>query len=385
MNEFSVGLFNDSFPPAIDGVAQTVKNYAVHLSRRDCDVTVVTPKYKEAVDNYDFDVYRYPSIPTGNLIGYRAGIPFDPVTVRDLRNKKFDLMHIHAPFVSSVLVEVLNHRPRVPTVLTYHTKFDQDIEKRVPISSARKAVISFVRRNVNAVDEVWVVTGASVQALRDIGYEGECRVMENGTDFSKGAASPARVAALREQYGLREDVPTFLFVGRMMWYKNIKLILDSLKILHQGGLAFRAVFVGDGYDAPAIQEYASVCGLSEKTIFTGAVRDREQLRVFYSAADLFLFPSTYDTSGIVVKEAAACDCPSLLVRGSCASEGAVHNVSALLTEEDAQNCADVIAAACYKKGFLKEIGIRAGKDLYLSWEDAVGRAYDRYREILGRT
>ena len=145
------------------------------------------------------------------------------------------------------------------------------------------------------------------------------------------------------------------------------------------------MFVGDGYDALAIRAYAEDCGLAEKTIFTGAVHDREQLRVFYSISDLFLFPSTYDTSGIVVKEAAACDCPSLLVRGSCASEGAVHNVSALLAEEEAQDCADVIAAACYKKGFLKEIGVRAGKDLYLSWEDAVGRAYDRYREILGRT
>lgn len=385
MSEFSIGLFNDSFPPAIDGVAQTVKNYALNLSKRDCDVTVVTPRYKEAVDNYDFEVYRYPSIPTGNLIGYRAGVPFGPITQHELRKKQFDLMHIHSPFVSSVLVSEINRRSKVPTILTYHTKFDLDIAKRVPVASARKIMVNFVRHNVKAVDEVWVVTNGCVQALRDIGYDGECRVMENGTDFARGIASQEHMDALREHYGLREDIPTFLFVGRMMWYKNVKLILDALKILRDGGLAFRALMVGDGYDAPAIRQYAQDEGLSDCVIFTGAIHDREQLRVFYSVSDLFLFPSTYDTSGIVVKEAAACDCPSLLVRGSCASEGAVHNVSALLAEEEAQNCADVIAAACADRHALKEVGIRAGKDLYLSWEDAVGRAYDRYREILGRT
>ncbi len=385
MSEFSIGLFNDSFPPVIDGVAQTVKNYAIHLSKRDCDVTVVTPKYKKAVDDYDFDVYRYPSIPTGNLIGYRVGVPFGPITRHELRQKQFDLMHIHSPFASSVLVGGVNRRSKVPTILTYHTKYDLDIAKRVPISSARKVAVNFVRHNVNAVDEVWVVTGGCIQALRDIGYEGECRVMENGTDFARGLASKQAMNALREAYGLREDVPTFLFVGRMMWYKNIKLILDALHLLREEGLSFRALMVGNGYDAPEIQKYSQDLGLADCVTFTGAIHDREQLRVFYSVSDLFLFPSTYDTSGIVVKEAAACDCPSLLVKDSCAAEGAVHNVSALLAEENARSCADAIAAACGKRGFLKDLGVCAGKTLYLSWEDAVERAYDRYREILART
>ena len=63
--------------------------------------------------------------------------------------------------------------------------------------------------------------------LRRIGYQGGYRVMENGTDFAFGQAEEERVAALRDKYAIPDDALVFLFVGRMMWYKNIRLILDS--------------------------------------------------------------------------------------------------------------------------------------------------------------
>ncbi len=382
MERIAVGLFNDSFPPHIDGVAQVVKNYAHHLCQKDCNITVVTPENRDARDDYPFDVFRYPSIPATSLIGYRVGVPFDPESLVRLRKKKFDIMHIHAPFASSVLVNTLNHHPRVPTVLTYHTRFDIDLQKRITNAPLRKLATEFVSHNVHSADEIWVVTERCGKALRDIGYEGSYRVMENGTDFPKGLASKDKIDTLRETYGLREDVPVFMFVGRLMWYKNIKIILDSLKILHDNGQPFRAFIIGEGYDAPAIKEYANECGLQDNVIFTGPIRDREYLRIFFSVCDLFLFPSTYDTCGIVVKEAAACDCPSLLVEGSCAAEGVVHNVSGFLAEENAVSCAAAIADAVSNRAQLKEVGKRAGKQLYLSWDDAVERAYARYREIL---
>lgn len=382
MNTFSVGLFNDSFPPLIDGVSQTVKNYATHLHAMNCAVTVVTPSYHGVKDNYPFDVLRYPSVPAGEKVGYRVGVPFDPQTIVKLRSKKLDLMHVHSPFASSVLVNAINHRPRVPVVLTYHTRFDLDIQKRVPTAAMRKVAMAFLLDNVNSADEVWVVTGASEAFLRGIGYEGSCRVMENGTDFARGKASSAAVTALREAYHIYEDRLVFLFVGRMMWYKNTRLILDALEILRENGMAFHAFFVGDGYDAPAMKTYAQQHGLQQAVTFTGPIHDREELRTYYSLSDLFLFPSTYDTCGIVVKEAAACDCPSLLVQGSCASEGVVHGQNGYLTTEDPASCAAVLMAACADRAALRACGVRAGETLYLSWKDAVGRAHARYEQIL---
>lgn len=384
MSSFSVGLFNDSFPPIIDGVAQTVKNYAENLNRKDCHVTVVTPKYRGIEDHYPFDVVRYPSLPAGARVGYRVGIPFGPETIRKLRARHFDIMHIHAPFASSVLVKTINHRPKVPTVLTYHTRFDLDLKKRVPNAAMRKVAMKFMLENVKAVDEVWVVSSASGRFLEDIGYYGSWRVMENGTDFVRGVAPAERIAALREKYDLKEDVPTLLFVGRMMWYKNIRLILDTCAVLKQNGMPFRMLFVGEGYDLPSMRQYAQEIGVQDNITFVGPIRDRDYLRVFYSTADLFFFPSTYDTCGIVVKEAAACNCPSLLLRESAAAEGAVHKISGFLAEESPVSCAHTIIDACSDRAAMRAVGLRAAEDLYLTWADAVDRAYMRYREILKR-
>ncbi len=382
MARIHVGQFNDSFPPTIDGVAQAVKNYAACLHRNHCDVTVVTPAYKNVRDEYPFEVYRYQSIPLDHRIGYRAGNVFSPEALLHLHRKKFDLMHVHAPFASSVLVSNLNHRPRIPVVLTYHTKFEVDIEKRVSNSVFRKVAMEFLLNNVKAADEVWTVTKKCGDSLRTIGYEGDFRVMENGTDFAFGQAEESKVAQLREAYNLPEDTFVFLFVGRMMWYKNTRLILDSLKLAKAGGLPFRCFMIGSGLDADDIQSYAHELGLSEEVIFTGPIYDREYLRVFYSLADMFLFPSTYDTSGIVVKEAAACECPALLVQDSCPAEGVTHNVSGFLAEENAPSCAAVIMEACRSREQLTAVGQEAGRSLYLSWDTVVERAYARYTEIL---
>lgn len=382
MNRLKIGQFNDSFPPTIDGVAQAVKNYATVLHQKHCNVTVVTPEYKNVVDDYPFEVFRYKSIPLDKRIGYRAGNPFSIETLIRLRNKRFDLMHVHAPFASSVLVQNINRLPRVPVVLTYHTKFDIDIAKRISLSGFRKIAIRFVLENINNADEIWVVTEGCGKALRNIGYKGGYRVMENGTDFAYGKADKEKVEELRDKYKIKDDEFVFLFVGRMMWYKNTRLILDTLRIAKDRGVPYRAFMIGNGFDAPEIKKYSEDIGLSEQVIFTGPIYDREYLRVFYSLADIFLFPSTYDTSGIVVKEAAACDCPALLIRGSCAAEGVKHNFSGYLAEENAGSCAGALVNACQSRQDLQQVGANAGKHIYLSWDTAVERAYIRYVEIL---
>ena len=83
------------------------------------------------------------------------------------------------------------------------------------------------------------------------------------------------------------------------------------------------VFVGSGGDEAEIRAEAERLELGQKCVFTGPVRDREKLRGWYSRADLLLFPSTFDTNGLGVREAAACGLPALLLRDGCAAEGVV--------------------------------------------------------------
>ncbi len=381
-----IGLLNDSFPPCVDGVAQAVKNYAYALDAQpDYRVSVIAPRARGAKDNeFPFRVHRYASLPMPKRIGYTAGTPFSPILLRNLNGLRMDLLHVHCPFASAVLADELTHIRKVPIIHTYHTRFDIELRTRIHTPAVRAAGLQVIRRNLEAATEVWAVTDACGKALRKVGYDGDYFVMENGTDFAFGKADTARAESLREQYNIPDDRLVMLFVGRMMWYKNVKIILDAMKIARQKGLLFTLLMVGDGVDAPAIHAYAKSIGLENDVRFTGMLLDREQLRDFYTLSDLFLFPSTYDTSGLVVKEAAACECPSVLTRGSCASEGVTDGLNGFLANENATDFARVVLSACEDEQALKTVGARAGATLYLSWDDAVKKAAARYEEVLNR-
>lgn len=379
-----IGLFNDSFPPTIDGVANAVLNYARILTEKGDAVTVVTPRYPNVEDDYPFRVYRYPSFRFPGEMPYRIGMPWAPSAVRDVHKERFDVMHVHSPWASSVMAHetALLSKKKIPTILTYHTKFDVDIDRYIQNRAFSAVVRDFVLTNIGYADEVWAVSEGTVPSLRKIGYEGDVVVMPNGTDFPKGKAPRDEVAEIDRIWRTRGEYPVFLYCGRMMWYKNIQIILDTLKNLKDEGIAFKAFFVGDSPDRPAIELYAKKKGLDDRVIFTGAVTDREKVRAFFSRADLFLFPSTYDTSGLVVKEAAACACASVLVAGSCAAEGVIDGETGLLSPtEDAEGFTKVVLAAIRRPGFPEALGKAAQEKVYYSWEDSVAAARARYERL----
>ncbi|MBQ3888404.1 MAG: glycosyltransferase [Clostridia bacterium] len=382
--KMKIGIFVDSFYPNIDGVSQVVNNYCTCLSRYDdVDVTLVTPRYKEGhYERYPFRVYPYLSFGGPGKVGYRVGWPFVPKIVRDVRAMDFDLVHIHCPLCSSELQRLTNKDGHAKTVLTYHTKYDVDFEARLRLAPMKKIAYSFLKANVNYPDEVWIVSQGSEEALRRIGFTGTCRVMENGVDLPRGRASDADCDALRREYSLPDGVPVFTFIGRMQWYKNIRLLLDGLKLVKEAGLNFRFLMVGDGQDLNEMKAYVRQIGLADRVIFTGSVREREKLRVFYSITDLFLFLSTFDTAAIVVKEAAASDVPVLFAAGSDSAYGVEEGVNGWFAEENPRAVADKILLAAGDRDNLRRVGQRAGDTLYVPWSVSVDRAYRRYKEIL---
>jgi hypothetical protein len=122
-------------------------------------------------------------------------------------------------------------------------------------------------------------------------------------------------------------------------------------------------------------------GIENKVIFTGPIHDREKLRAWNTRADLFLFPSTYDTNGIVVREAAACGLASVLIKGSCAAEGITHDRNGYLIEENPQSMAQLLEEISGDLGRIHQVGQNAMDEIYISWDQATRLAYDRYKEI----
>lgn len=378
-----VCLLNDSFPPLIDGVANAVVNYARVLTDDGPGAMVVTPHHPDARDEaFPYPVIRYPSIDMRETVGYLAGIPFSAEAAAAVEQARVSVLHSHCPIVSTILARQLRSVVRAPLILTYHTKFDVELSNlfrsRLLQAGGQRALV----RNISACDEVWVVSQGAGENLRALGYEGDYVVMPNGVDLPRGAAKPEQIQAAVQNYDLPAQLPVFLFVGRMQWYKGQRVILDALSRLHRDGKAFRMVFIGVGADLEDIRNYAAQVGLERQCIFTGAVQSRETLRCWYSRADLFLFPSTFDTNGLVVREAAACGTASVLIAGSCAAEGIVHGQNGFLMEESAESLHALLQTLSVD--VMRQVGQAAQQEIYLSWDEAVHRAMHRYEVVLDR-
>ena len=400
----NVCLLNDSFPPVIDGVANVVMNYGRIMQQElGANVVVGTPKYPEAVyAGYPYEVIPYPSLDTTNLVaGYRTGNPLAMREIKRMAEFGPDIIHTHCPATSTIMARVLQNETGAPIVFTYHTKFDVDIARAVGEGFLKHETVKAMVINISACDEVWVVSEGAGENLKSLGFEGEYRVVSNGVDFPKGRVAQEKVAEVTAVYDLPEGVPVYLFVGRMMKYKGLPLIIDSLHKLSEQGVDYRMVFIGGGVDAEemqakvkeygialdAVTEDGSIqhaegrAGSSGKVLFIGPVHDREKLRAWNTRADLFLFPSVYDTNGIVVREAAACGLASVLIQGSCAAEGITHARNGFLIENTAASMTELLKDTAADLNRLHEVGQHAMDEIYISWEQSVREAYRRYEEI----
>ena len=383
MEDLKVCLINDSFPPLIDGVANTVMNYAKVINEKHGKAIVAAPFHpKEKDSDFSYKVIRFPSINTERIIDYRAGYPFSYETLDKIKAENINIIHTHCPFASTVLARTLREPLNCPIIFTYHTKFDVDIERAVGKGYLKDKIIKEIVRNIEACDEVWVVSEGAGENLKSLGYKGDYIVMPNGVDIPKGKVSKEEIEKYTGEYSLPENVPVFLFVGRMAWYKGLDIILEGLAKLKETGEDFRMVFVGGGLDFDEVKKYSEELGLSEKCIFTGPINNRNAIRAFYSRADLFLFPSVYDTNGLVVREAAACGLASVLIKKSCAAEGILDCETGFTIENSAESLVEKLVFLCKNRELMKKVGENAAEKIYISWEDSVANAVKRYEKVL---
>ena len=111
----------------------------------------------------------------------------------------------------------------------------------------------------------------------------------------------------------------FMHVGRLVFEKNIDLLIESALLVKEEVPDAVFVIVGSG---PAKEQYKSRVrekGLESLFVFTGFVPD-EELPEAYSACDVFAFPSKFETQGLVALEAMACGKPVACASKSATSE-----------------------------------------------------------------
>ncbi len=382
-----VGLFNDSFPPVMDGVAIAVKNYAYYINKKYGKAYVVTPSFPGYKDEEEYEVIRYFSIPVVLRPPYRFGIPFlDLKAMRKIESIPFDIIHVHSPFSSGVLGLYIAKKRKIPIVASFHTKYYDDFKEATKSDFIARLGVKIILEFYNRVDEVWTVNSATAETLRDYGFKKEVKIIPNGSDF----IPPRNIEEYREKverlHNLSKEEVVILFVGQIVKQKNVEMLLRSLKVLKDENISFKAILIGTGKDEDYFKKLAEELKIEDRVIFTGKVLDRELLKAYYARADLLAFPSLYDTSALVVKEAAALGCPSLLIKGSTVAEGegVIDGLNGFLSEDDYVNYAKKMKEILSQRELLKKVGENARLTLYKHWEEVVDIVMQNYKRLLDK-
>lgn len=378
-----IGLFNESFTPIMDGVALTVENYAYWMNRKGVSVGVVVPKTPNYVDNELYPVYRYTSIPIPMRKPYRVGVPDIDISFKhDLDKKLFEVVHAHTPFSAGRLALQLAKKRHIPLVATFHSKYYDDFKRATHSDSLARLMLNIVMQFYEKADEVWVPQASVEEVIRGYGYKGKVEIVNNGSDYSTSEPLDILKSKARKELNLPEGLPVFLFVGQHIWEKNTALIIESLALLE--GTDFRMFFIGTGYAQDKMKEMVEQLGLQEKVKFMGVIHDREKLKQYYAAADLFLFPSLYDNAPLVVRESSALGTPSIMVTGSTSAEVITDNCNGFLISNSKESLADKIKELIQSPEKIRQAGEIASHTVARSWENVTEEVLDRYKVLVKR-
>lgn len=130
----NIGLFNDCFPPVMDGVSVCVYNYAKWMQKKVSGVSVITPNVPGTdYSKYDFEVMDYFSVPVPFRHPYVTGIAeIDPAFINKVITRHFKLVHAHCPFGSGMAAHRVARMNGIPCIATFHSKYRDDFSRVIP-------------------------------------------------------------------------------------------------------------------------------------------------------------------------------------------------------------------------------------------------------------
>ena len=386
-----IGLFNECFPPVMDGVSLTVSNLARCFYQQGRDVAVVTPEMPGLDESQlPYSVFQYRSFPVPGRHPYRYGFPsLDFKFQKQVAAQNFEILHAHCPFSSGDFALKTARKMGVPLVATFHSKYRDDFERVIPNKALVDYLVGKVVKFYESADEVWVPQASVGETLREYGYKGTYEVVDNGTEFTDAPYTEEMKWAAKNELYVAVDEPLLLFVGQHIWEKNVKLIIEALAKVKD--LPYHALFVGDGYARTEMQAMAAKLGLSgnsdyrmDKITFFGNVQSRELMQTIYTAADLFLFPSIYDNAPLVVREAASLHTPSIVARGSNTAEIIQDGINGFLSDNDVTAFANRLRYILERPTIISWAAKGAAETLVRPWNDIAVEVLDRYQHLIDR-
>jgi glycosyltransferase involved in cell wall biosynthesis len=163
-------------------------------------------------------------------------------------------------------------------------------------------------------------------------YPGKTCVVRSGADPTRFAPGGDR-EKIRERFGCSPNEIILLWLGIFMPHRRLEDAIEAIAVAASCGVKARLLLAGSDRSYPhyvqALKQLVITHGLQNQVTFTGKVADGE-IRDFYSACDAFLFPNDKQTWGLVVLEAMACGCLTIVSRGAGIHEVLTDGQNAIL-------------------------------------------------------
>jgi glycosyltransferase involved in cell wall biosynthesis len=264
-------IITDNLPNQINGVVTTYKNIEACALLDGYNVVYITPRN-----------FRYFDCPGYNEVK----IAFTWQMGKKIEALSPDYIHIatEGPVGLSARKYLSKHNLRYNTA--YHTKFPEGLRALFGIPEA--VTWPLVRWFHKHSGKVLTTTDTMVKDLQAHGFDGDIISWTRGVDRDIFNNSQ-RIASA-------SGGPTLVCVSRVSKEKNLD---DFCKIKYPGA---RKIMVGDGpYKSELALKYPDVEFVGFKT--------GKELAYYYANADVFVFPSKWETFGIVMIEAMACGTP----------------------------------------------------------------------------
>ena len=217
-------------------------------------------------------------------------------------NARYDVIHSHY-WLSSVAATQLAYHWNVPHITMFHT-LGRLKQLTNPNESEPPLRLEMEQRLIQHVDRIIASTAdESTQIIHNYQVAAsQVEIIPGGVDLKLFVPYDRQIA--REQLGWKSQAPILLFAGRLDPFKGPYLLLRATAMMQE---KTQVVIVGgrltDDEDVQQLQALANDLGISHRVQFLGD-QPHEEMPLIYSAADITVVPSYYESFGLVARRIA---------------------------------------------------------------------------------
>ncbi len=220
---------------------------------------------------------------------------------------RFDVVCVH-DWLSSIAGLVVKNESEIPVVFHAHST-----EWGRSGGHGSEVVSHLENAMAQNADRIITVSYAMQQDLVQHGWPSKkVGVVWNGVNADR--YDPKKIKQqdaenVRTKYGIPKDWNMILFVGRLAWVKGVRNILQAMPSILKEFPNTKLVILGKGEEQRDIVETAHRLNIVSNIVYRFDFVPEQERILHYAAADVCVFPSTYEPFGIVSLEAMSMEKP----------------------------------------------------------------------------